>query len=315
MGIYFEDKLVRPKKDGDEIEVMVYEGYQRVEQMFKEKKGVIVLDRDFVEKKDTTGQNSMPAPPIALPMSVPLYLDSLGAINIRYSKSAPQRTNDGKSVIYPSARLLVYDKMILTEREKDLAYFMLEATEFIEKKDNYNPSAFLKINDPELEVADKVSKLKRNALVDAYLLREDSVLFNEKSLQAIADRFGIVLETDSKEVNAYMLREAIVKGDEPPRNSDVNIDKFLDYAKKIEAKLTKDNPKKETKVKVEELGANTGVNEPLKYGMYTEDYLNNLNVAERNQISKDLELDYPPKCRKEEQVMQILEKQAVDKVN
>ena len=322
MGIYFEDRLVRAKskdKGGDEIENMVFEGYARVDAIFKEKGGVIVLDRDFVEKKDTTGTNTMPAPPIALPVVVPMYLDSLGAVNIRYSKAAPQRTNDGKTVMYPSSRLLVYDKMILTEREKDLAWYMLEATEFIEKKDKFNPSAFLKINDPKAEVATKISKLKRNALVDEYLLREDSVLFNDESLQAIADRFGIELDKkNGKEINAFTLREAIINGDEPPRNHDINIDLFLDFARKLEAKLTKGKKdKKDAANEPKRVNDGGEGSDPvtLKYGEYTEGYLSGLNVADRNQISKDLDLDYPPKCNKEEQIAQILEKQSLDKTS
>lgn len=310
MAIYFEDKIVRPKKDGDEIEQMVYEGYERVTKMFKEKGGVIVLDRDFHEKKDTTGTNSMPAPPIALPVSVPMYIDSLGAVNLRYSKSAPQRTNDGKTVIYPGSRLLVYDKMILTEKEKDLAWFMLEATEFIEKKGNSNPAAFLKINDPAQAVEEKISKLKRNALVDEYLLRDDSLLFNAESLQAIADRFG--LELDSKnpvQINAYSIRQAVLDGEEPPRNNDLNIDLFLDFAKKLEAKL---KPKKEKTAPVStDVTTIPASDVSLEFGQYTEAYLSALPVVERNAISKELELDYPPNCKKDEQIAQILEKQSV----
>lgn len=315
MGIYFEDRLVRAKKDGDEIEKMVFEGYSRVDAIFKEKGGVIVLDRDFVEKKDTTGTNTMPAPPIALPVVVPMYLDSLGAVNIRYSKAAPQRTNDGKTVMYPSSRLLVYDKMILTEKEKDLAWYMLEATEFIEKKDKFNPSAFLKINDPKKEVAEKISKLKRNALVDEYLLREDSVLFNDESLQAIADRFGIELDKgNTKEINAFVIREAVIKGDEPPRNHDINIDLFIDFAGKLEARLTKGKKKKDDVPKDDSpLGVEKKDDVVMKWGEFTEGYLSVLTVGERNQISKDNDLDYPPKCNKEEQIAQILEKQALDK--
>jgi hypothetical protein len=314
MGLYFEDRLIRAKKDGDEIERMVFEGYAEVDEMFKEKGGVIILDRDFEEKKDTTGTNTMPAPPIALPMVVPMYLDALGAVNIRYSKSAPQRTNDGKSVIYPSARLLVYDKMILTDREKDLAWFMIKATNFIEKKDNVNPSAFLKINDPKREVTEKIGKLKRNALVDEYLLRDDSLLFNKESLQAIADRFGIEIDKDNPvEVNAFVIREAVIAGDNPPKNNDINIDLFIDFAKKLEAKLEKKTKKDVVdKGKKDDPETDT-VPAVLKFGEYTADYLNKLVPVDRNQISKDLELDYPPKCNKEEQVSQILEKQAISK--
>ena len=320
MAIYFEDRMVRPKLDGDEIENMVFEGYARIDALFKEKGGVIVLDRDFVEKKDTTGTNTMPAPPIALPVVVPMYLESLGAVNIRYSKAAPQRTNDGKTVMYPSSRLLVYDKMILTDKEKDLAWYMLEATEFIEKKDKFNPSAFLKINDPKAEVETKISKLKRNALVDEYLLREDSVLFNDESLQAIADRFGIELDkSNTKEINAYIIREAVINGDGPPRNHDINIELFLDFAKKLDAKLNKNKkPKGDKTNPPASQGGDDGNNDDnvvLSWGEYTENYLSKLNVADRNQISKDHDLDFPPKCNKEEQINQIIEKQSLEKTS
>jgi hypothetical protein len=316
MGLYFEDRLIRAKKDGDEIEKLVYEGYAEVDAMFKEKGGVIILDRDFEEKKDTTGTNSMPAPPIALPMSVPMYIDSLGAVNIRYSKSAPQRTNDGKSVIYPSARLLVYDKMILTDREKDLAWFMLKATNFIERKGEANPSAFLKINDPQKEVTDKISKLKRNALVDEYLLRDDSLLFNKDSMQAIADRFGIKLdEKSSVEINAFVIREAVIAGDEHPKNNDINIDLFIDFADKMLAKMKKNKASKPDNPPSEDVNKEPKIETPvvLSFGEYTENYLSNLTVSERNEISKGLELDSPPKCTKVEQISQILEKQALSK--
>jgi hypothetical protein len=334
MGIYFEDKLLRAKekgKGGDELETLYFEGLARINAKFKEHGGVIVLDRDFEEKKDTTGTNSMPAPPIALPVVNPMYIEPLGAINVRYSRSAPQRSNDGKMITYPGARLLVYDKMILTEREKDLAWYMLEATEFIEKEGVHNPAAFLKIHDPKKEVKEKISKLKRDALVDSYLLRDDSLLFNDESLTAIADRFGIELDgKNPKEINAYILRDAIVKGEES-RNSDINIDLFIDFAKKMEAKLkAKANKAKGSKAKdkkddtpVKTEGGNPDTDggdgnsdaTALVWGQYTEDYLSAMVPADRNAISKEHELDAPPKCKKEEQIRQILEKQAIDSVN
>jgi hypothetical protein len=313
MGVYFEDKLLRAKEDGDELEQMYYEGLKEIEQEFKKKGGVIVLRREHEEKKDTTGTNSMPAPPIALPVTVPMYVDSLGAINVRYSKSSPQKTNDGKTIIYPSSRLFVYENLILTERDKDLAWFMLKATSFIEKDNVFNPSAFLKIDDPVKEVAEKASKLKRIAQVDAHLLYEDSVLFNKQSIQAIADRFGIdAKEGEPIEITAYSIREAVVNG-EKSRNSDINIELFLDFAGKMKNKLEK-NSKKKGEAKDDEKKASEDKADPveLEYGKYTEEYLNKLVPVDRNEISKKLELDYPPNCKKEEQVRQILERQAID---
>ena len=102
MGIYFNDKLLSPKKDGTEIEKLYWTGMQRINAMFEEKKGTIVIMRDVEKQMDTKGQSYRPVPPYALPTEIPMYLEESGAVSIKYSQYPPQRR--GKEIIYPTTK-------------------------------------------------------------------------------------------------------------------------------------------------------------------------------------------------------------------
>lgn len=306
MGVYHEDKLLLAKKDGNDLEKMYFEGLQRVEKMFDEFNGVILLRRiDVGEKYEISNPDGKPIPPIALPVEYPMYVDSMGAINVRYSKGAPQR--QGKSIIYPVNKLFVSNFLSLTKANKDFAWVLLEVTNFVRQKgrEDLGNAAFLKIEDPKEEIREKASEVKRISQVDAHLIFGDSVLLNEQAIQLIADKFGTNIESsDSVEMSAFLIREDVLNGDKA-KNPDVNIKSFLAFAEKLKKKF---QPKES--VNTEDPGS-TGDNSPLvvKLGEYTAEYLDGLVVADRNAISKDLGTDTPPRCNKADQIAQILEKQ------
>lgn len=301
MGLYFEDKLIRPKSDGDEVEKLIHQGYKEVDELFAKNNNVIILKRDFAEHWDTKKQSKKPAPPIALPVEKPIYLDSLGSISVKYSKEPPQRQGD--SVTYPSNRLLVYEKLMLTRKDKDLAWYLLKASNFVIEDGSESIAAFLRIEDPKAEVRKKAGEIKLIAQVDAYLLRDDSPLFNQKAMQMIADRFGFELENDDLEIVAYELRQNIIAAHES-KNPDVNVPNFIKFAKKLEANLSGGKPKKEEKKEAKVEDENK---EPS--GTYNQEQLGAMTQQERNVVAEKFGIRKSPPATKIEQIGEILDKQ------
>lgn len=299
MGVYFEEKLLLAKKDGNDLEKIYYEGLARIEKLFDKYDGTIRLERiDLSPTYDIKNLNSKPIPPIALPTEYPFYLDSMGAINVRYSKGAPQR--QGKSIIYPVNKLFVSNFLTVTRANKDFAWILFEVSNFVrmDGKEDLGNAAFLKIDDPKEEIRGKASEVKRIAQVDSYLMFDDSIILNKQSLQLIADKFGIDIEkSDSVEMSAYLIREDILAGDKT-KNNDVNSVLFLDFAKKLKNKLNK----------------TAGVVDPptnlRALGEYTSEYLENLSQKDRNNVAKKLEVKMCPPITKVDQIAEILEKQA-----
>jgi len=287
MGIYFNDKLLEPNKNGNEIEKKYFEGMESVNSMF-EKKDTVVLVRDVERQSDATGDSFRAVVPFALPTAVPLYLDSMGAVEIRYSKAPPQK--QGKSLVYPTFRLFMYERMILTKQNKDLAWFMLKATNFIGDGDIGSKNV-IRIYNPEKNVLDKASEVKRIAKVDALLMNDDSPVYNIASMRTIADNFGVDIKDYNLEAAGFTIREEVINADNS-KNPDFNIKKLLAFADT----LTKKNKKV--------------VEEPKeKEHRYSRDELAVMYPAEINPISDKFGTEKPTKVKKEEQINQILEAQ------
>ena len=284
MAIYFNDKVLSPKKDGNEMEKIYFKGLEEVNKKYKENGGTIVLVRDIKRISDTKGISFKPIVPFALPTSVPIYLEEMGAVSIRYSPSPPQR--EGKELIYPTYRNFMYERLILTEKNKDLAWFLLKASNFIEDGDSSSKKV-MRIHNPEKNLEDKASEVKRIAKVDALLMNEDSLLYNKASLQEIADQFGIDIKNFKKEAAGYTIREAIIEADNK-RNPDMNIKAFLEIADEM--------------VRQKEKQKLIGI-------QYKKEDLDAMYPTQLNPISDSYKTQKMPQVTKNAQVTQILEAQ------
>jgi len=305
MGIYFNDKLLHPKKEGNELEKRYFSEMGEIDTMF-EKNGTIVLTRDVDRVADSKNQSFRAVVPFALPTEVPLYLDTLGSISIRYSKAPPQK--QGKNIVYPTYRNFMFERMILTEKNKDLAWFILKATNFIEGGDPSSKKV-MRIYNPQKNVLDKASEVKRIAKVDALLMNEDSHVFNEDSLRTIADKFGIDTKDFGVEAAGFVIREAVIDADNN-NNPDLNIKKLLEFVEKIAVVQ-----KKELK-QAKEAEENKDPDEP-KEKYHSEEELSVMFQAELNALSVSLGTRKVPQCKKTEQIALILKAQVlkVEEIN
>jgi hypothetical protein len=294
MAIYFNDKILTPKATadgGNEIENRYWEEQQKLKEQFKARKGEISIVRPHEKQWDTTGTSWKPPVPYALPVEIPLYIDSIGAVSVRYSEYPPQR--QGKNLTWPVTKLFVEDRITLRENQLDKAWYLLYATKFV--RNEGNGKAFMWIDDPNEAIKVQAGSVKRMAQVDMYLTNESSALYNELAIRTIADKYGIDIKDHDLEIAAYVVRDAIVKGDEK-KNPDVNIDNFLAFAKTLELKLKKKDPKKEE----------TDIQLPEEI---TVEWLNGLEQKELNAVSKKLGTKTPPQVNRLDQTAQIMELQ------
>lgn len=282
MAIYFNDKLLRPNKDGNDMEKMYHEGLERVSKLFKN--GTIVLIRDGVTKKwDSEHASTRPIAAMSIPEETPMYIESIGATTVRYSEYPPQR--NGKQLKFPLARLLVQEMYVIPESKKDLAWYIIEATSFVK-------SGILRIDDPQKEIIGKASAVKRIAKVDGLLLNENSPIYNREAILFLADKFGVVVPKNyDVESMAYLLREAVLAADKVANHPNLDVDRFLKAASKIAKVEAKDD---EFELK----------------DSYTREELEGLHYTKLNSISGELGLPKPPKCKKAEQIDMILEQQS-----
>jgi len=293
MGIYFNDKLLHPKRNGNEIEKRYFTEMEEINAMFEEKK-TIVLVRDVDRVMDSKGTSYRAVVPFALPNEVPIYLDTLGAVSIRYSKEAPQR--HGKEIVYPTYRNFMYERMILTENNKDLAWFILKATTFIQGGDPSSKKV-IRISNPEKTVLNKASEVKRIAKVDALLMSEVSEVYDKDTLRIIADKFGVDIKDYDVEAAAFTIREAIIDADNS-NNPDFNIQKFLNFVKRI---LQDEKREKKAQERIE---AKLAAKERMV--RYSQDELAAMGFSQMNPISKKLGTLMVPKVTKIVQIQQIL---------
>lgn len=279
MAIYFNDKILTPDKNGNELEKRYAEELEEVDKILEQHNGRLFLNRQVTRIWDTEKKSFRPTPPVDLPTVMPIYLDSLGAVSIRYSKTPPERK--GESVTFSGNRLFVYENMLLTKKEKDLAWFILKATNFVKSETNKSSSAFLRIEDPKKEVEQKASEVKRIVKVDQLLMNEDSPVYNKESLQYIADKFGVDIKGHDLESAGFLIRETVING-EKGKNPDVNIDRLLSLVAKLS-------------------------NNMVDARKYSKEELDSMPKDVINELSKKRGLPYPPKCTREAQTEKLIE--------
>lgn len=303
MGIYFNDKLLYPKADGNEIEKKYFSEMEEISAMFKDKK-TIILERDVVREWDTKKQSTKAIVPFALPTEVPVYLDTLGAVSIRYSKAPPQLVD--RKLVYPTFRNFMYERMIITEKNKDLAWFILKATTFVEGGDPGNKKV-IRISNPQKDILEKASEVKKIARVDALLMNDDSHVFNIVSLRQIADKFGVDIKDYETEAAGFTIREAVIEADNA-KSPHFNINILLEYIEKMPKKPRVEPEEVKEEVQPEEVKEEKPLS-PYVFGseLYNREELELLYPAELNPISDEFKTAKVPSVTKAKQIDLILE--------
>ena len=141
MAIYLNDRILKANPKGDRLEREYAEGLNKVTDLFDrfrrkgEKESDILIgrklaDKDRVYSMNTHKQKRLPT--VALPVEVPYYDEEMGATLIRYSSTPPTlNTNGGLS--WSTKYIEFREFMSITEKQKDLAWFMLFASNLVRK--------------------------------------------------------------------------------------------------------------------------------------------------------------------------------------
>ncbi len=287
MAIYFEDKILHPKKDGSELERIYAEGMEEIEALYKKHNGSLTLRQDVELVSDTTGTSFKPVPPTSLPHTVHFNLDQLGSVSIRYSKSSP--TKQDKAVIYPTERLWIQEALPLDKTQKDLAWFLIKASNMV--RDDNDPGTknrILYIEDVEKKDENRAEDLRRFMKLDNLLFDENSEIFNRESLQKLVDKFGLEVSAGTTVALALAIRDKVVEADKK-NNPMLNVRLFIEAVEKM-VKIKNDMPE----------------------GPYTRQQLELLPQLTLNAISRKMGTTSPPQCKKSEQISNILTKQEIE---
>jgi len=181
MAIYFNNKILEPKVNGNSLEKRYATEMKEVADIFAnfrrkgEKKSTLIFTRDFNKKWNKNKTTFKPCPPAAFPMVANVYLPDLGSVQIRYSKDPPTFDNNNR-VTFTKGSMMFGDITAIEEDQMDLAWFLLRATNYIDKK-------MLKLEDKKQEFDNEFEKLKAQAKPYSLLFSEDRT---EEELLAVA---------------------------------------------------------------------------------------------------------------------------------
>lgn len=139
MAIYMNDKVLEPKENGNSLEKRYFKERNEVMEMFDRfkvkgaDKATILLTRDYKKKWNRSKTSYKPAPPLAMPTVANIYDQELGSIEIRYSSAPPIRVD--KNLMWPRDKeaSLMFETLALTSDKLDLAWFILKASNLLEK--------------------------------------------------------------------------------------------------------------------------------------------------------------------------------------
>ena len=163
MAIYFDGKILEPKKDGTKLEQRYFKEREEVKELlskFKDpdgKSSTLLFSRDFEKIWDTKKKTYKPAPPIAIPMNVNLQDEDLGTVEIRYASRTPTKTKNGIMWNHESGSI-IHEGMAITDKQLDLAWFILKASNVVEK-------GIVKIVDRQAEYEGSFKDMARQAEV------------------------------------------------------------------------------------------------------------------------------------------------------
>lgn len=141
MAIYLNDKILKADPKGNKLEREYAAGLERVSELFEKfrikdsKSSYIQIARNVKDNErvfSMTSHKEKRLPTIALPVEVPYYDDEMGATLVRYSTTPPQKTPAG-NLTWSTKYLEFREMMTITDKQKDLAWFLLFASNLIKK--------------------------------------------------------------------------------------------------------------------------------------------------------------------------------------
>lgn len=215
MAIYFDGKILEPKESGTSLERKYFEELKDVKNLFArfkkpgQKESVILFSRDFKKIYNRTKTSYKPAPPIAIPMNVSVYDPSLGSIEIRYSKRPPVKA--GNNLIWSrDGDSLMFETMSLTDKQLDLAWFLLKASDYVEK-------GIIKLVDKDLEFEGTFDSIKRQADAASLLFNDNVTLENLEVIASILFPKGEIGGYDSAKELATKIWNMVTIGENNKR--------------------------------------------------------------------------------------------------
>lgn len=293
MGIYFNNKLLKPDPNGSELEQKYAEGQKFIKQLYEENGGVVTLRRDVEVEWDTTHTQKKPVPPWAFPVEAYFYLETMGSVSIRYSRLAPIRKD--KEFIYSNNMITMTERMHLGKDRMDLAWFIIMVTGFVNVTDNdgnligKKKNHVLEIDNPIADAKIEVAEKKLMAKLDSMVFLDDSPIYNLKAAEFICNYFGLTdIPLDNVERAMVKLHKKVVAEDKK-NNPNFNIKKFLEVAKKI----GKQEYDSEWNGKVPENG-------------FSELQLNAYNYASLKNVAEHMGVEFKTNPKKEWLIEQVL---------
>ena len=207
MANYFDGKIINPKLDGNPIEKAYAQGLAEVSALFdKYPEGTITLERKGVKKKWNVNKTSVQAtPPISIPLRANIQVDSIGSVEVVFSRNPPLMRNGRATWLMPHE--MIFDNVVLTKKEIDYAWFMLKACDLLNIGE-------LKVVDYGVEIDAKWDKMSDQADVAKFLFSPE---ITEAELVAVFAAFdGGKLNYSQKEstkANAIRLWESGIGSD------------------------------------------------------------------------------------------------------
>jgi hypothetical protein len=202
MAIYYNNRVLEPKENGNNLEKRYFKERKELKVLFdmfrKDAKGgsTLTLERDFPKVWNKNKTSFKPAPPVALPMVTNIYDEELGSIQIRYSKEPPI-INSKNQHVYRNGALMFFDVRAITEKEMDFAWFMLKATNYLEKK-------MVKLVNKKVEFSGKFDELQKQAKANA-------ILFDDNRAEPELVEFAKAVYPDGSTFKYESTRELAVK--------------------------------------------------------------------------------------------------------
>jgi hypothetical protein len=139
MAIYINDKVLKANPTGTKIEQEYYEGLKKVSALFERfrnknsKTSYIQVTRKEEQKILSINTKKVKRlPTIALPVEIPYYDDEIGATTIRYATSNPIKNQHG-NFTWATKYIDFQETLTITDKQKDLAWFLLFASNLIKK--------------------------------------------------------------------------------------------------------------------------------------------------------------------------------------
>lgn len=233
MAIYFDNKILEPKADGTSLQKMYYEGRKEVKEIFDKfrKNGeetYLIFTRDYKKVWNTAKTSYKPAPPMAVPMKTSFEDPTLGSIELRYSKSPPEKSDN--RFIWPTVKKsIIHENLVIKETDLDFAWFILKAS-------NYVKNGLLRIVDKQQEYEGTVSKIRKEMNASRVIFDDDVSLEHLEALASLVLPDEMMVQGESKDEFSAKLWDTIVMGEKSkkPYNFDalINADKEIKMAEK-----------------------------------------------------------------------------------